>query len=115
MMKQHKRVLLDFAFSAVILVTAFALNLVLLQWFSIPSVTPMTFVLGVFLIAWRTQGYFWGIVSSLASALVRAITAPFVAEYAASQDAPTCPHMEATLMIQPDCFCSIPGSTALTQ
>lgn len=69
MMKQHKRVLLDFAFSTVILVTAFALNLVLLQWFSIPSVTPMVFVLGVFLIAWRTQGYFWGIVSSLVSVL----------------------------------------------
>ena len=51
MMKQHKRVFLDFAYAAVILVTAFALNLALLQWFRIPSVTPMIFVLGVFLIA----------------------------------------------------------------
>ena len=69
MMKQHKRVFLDFAYAAVILVTAFALNLVLLQWFRIPSVTPMIFVLGVFLIAWRTQGYFWGIASSLVSVM----------------------------------------------
>ena len=69
MMKQHKRVFLDFAYAAVILVPAFALNLALLQWFRIPSVTPMIFVLGVFLIAWRTQGYFWGIVSSLASVM----------------------------------------------
>ena len=56
MMKQHKRFLGDFAYAAVILVTAFALNLFLLQWFGIFSVTPMVFVLGVFLIAWRTQG-----------------------------------------------------------
>ena len=34
-----------------------------------PSVTPMVFVLGVFLIAWRTQGYFWGIASSLVSVM----------------------------------------------
>ena len=69
MMKQHKRVFLDFAYAAVILVTAFALNLALLQWFRIPSVTPMICVLGVCLIAWRTQGFFWGIVSSLASGM----------------------------------------------
>ena len=60
MMKQHKRFWGDFAYAAVILVTAFALNLFLLQWIGIFSVTPMVFVLGVFLIAWRTQGYFWG-------------------------------------------------------
>ena len=29
----------------------------------------MIFVLGVFLVSWRTQGYFWGIVSSLISVL----------------------------------------------
>ena len=92
MMKQHKRVFLDFAFSAVILVTAFALNLVLLQWFSIPSVTPMTFVLGVFLIAWRTQGYFWGIVSSLAS--VMAVNYAFTYPYWAFN------------LIRPECLAS---------
>ena len=92
MMKQHKRVFLDFAYAAVILVTAFALNLVLLQWFSIPSVTPMVFVLGVFLIAWRTQGYFWGIASSLVS--VMAVNYAFTYPYWAFN------------LIRPECLAS---------
>ena len=92
MMKQHKRVFLDFAYAAVILVTAFALNLALLQWFRIPSVTPMIFVLGVFLIAWRTQGYFWGIVSSLAS--VMAVNYAFTYPYWAFN------------LIRPECLAS---------
>ena len=92
MMKQHKRVFLDFAYAAVILVTAFALNLALLQWFRIPSVTPMVFVLGVFLIAWRTQGYFWGIVSSLAS--VMAVNYAFTYPYWAFN------------LIRPECLAS---------
>ena len=92
MMKQHKRVFVDFAYAAVILVTAFALNLALLQWFRIPSVTPMIFVLGVFLIAWRTQGYFWGIVSSLAS--VMAVNYAFTYPYWAFN------------LIRPECLAS---------
>ena len=92
MMKQHKRVFLDFAYAAVILVTAFALNLALLQWVRIPSVTPMIFVLGVFLIAWRTQGYFWGIVSSLAS--VMAVNYAFTYPYWAFN------------LIRPECLAS---------
>jgi len=31
--------------------------------------TPMVFVLGVFLVSWRTSGYFWGIAASLISVL----------------------------------------------
>ena len=38
-----------------------------------------------------------------------------VAEYAASHDAPTCPHMDETFTMAPDCFCSIDGSAARTQ
>ena len=53
--------------------------------------------------------------SSCASALVRARIAPFVAEYAASHDAPICPHMELTLRIQPDCCRSIWGRAARMQ
>ena len=53
--------------------------------------------------------------SSLASALVRAITAPFVAEYAASQDAPTCPHMLATVTMLPRWVLRKDGMAALTQ
>ena len=92
MMKQHKRFLGDFAYAAVILVTAFALNLFLLQWIGIFSVTPMVFVLGVFLIAWRTQGYFWGIVSSLIS--VMAVNYAFTYPYWAFN------------LIRPECLAS---------
>ena len=92
MMKQHKRFLGDFAYAAVILVTAFALNLFLLQWFGIFSVTPTVFVLGVFLIAWRTQGYFWGIASSLAS--VMAVNYAFTYPYWAFN------------LIRPECLAS---------
>ena len=92
MMKQHKRFLGDFAYAAVILVTAFALNLFLLQWIGIFSVTPMVFVLGVFLIAWRTQGYFWGVASSLVS--VMAVNYAFTYPYWAFN------------LIRPECLAS---------
>ena len=92
MMKQHKRFWGDFAYAAVILVTAFALNLFLLQWFGIFSVTPMVFVLGVFLIAWRTQGYFWGVASSLVS--VMAVNYAFTYPYWAFN------------LIRPECLAS---------
>ena len=92
MMKQHKRFLGDFAYAAVILVTACALNRFLLQGFGIFSVTPMVFVLGVFLIAWRTQGYFWGVASSLVS--VMAVNYAFTYPYWAFN------------LIRPECLAS---------
>ncbi|MGM9550559.1 MAG: DUF4118 domain-containing protein [Faecousia sp.] len=69
MMKQHKRVFQDFVRMVTLLVLAFAVNLVLRRLFNTQTMTPMIFVLGVFLVAWRTQGYFWGIISSLISVL----------------------------------------------
>ena len=53
--------------------------------------------------------------SSLARALVRAMTAPLVADYTASQEAPTWPHMELTVMTQPACLFRKKGMAALTQ
>lgn len=51
------------------------------QWFQTQTLTPMIFVLGVFLISWRTQGYFWGIAASLVSVLAvnYAFTYPYYA------------------------------------
>jgi two-component system sensor histidine kinase KdpD len=42
---------------------------------------PMIFVLGVFLVSWRSQGYFWGITASLISVLAvnYAFTYPYYA------------------------------------
>ena len=68
-MKTYRFLWKDAVFSAVTLVVTFVLNLLLQQWFHTQTLIPMIFVLGVFLISWRTQGYFWGIASSLVSAL----------------------------------------------
>ena len=68
-MKTDRFLWKDAVFSAVTRVVTFVLNLLLQQWFHTQTLIPMIFVLGVFLISWRTQGYFWGIASSLVSVL----------------------------------------------
>ena len=68
-MVSKRRILADSLFSLAILVAAFLVNLLLVQRFGTKSMTPMIFVLGVFLISWRTQGYLYGILSSLVSVL----------------------------------------------
>lgn len=68
--KQHLK---DGIFTLGTLVTAFGLNLLLAQWFDTQTLIPMIFVLGVFLISWRTQGYLWGVIASLVSVLAVAI------------------------------------------
>lgn len=71
----------DAVFSLVTLSVTFAVNLLMQTWFQTQSLIPMIFVLGVFLISWRTQGYFWGIAASLVSVLAvnYAFTFPYYA------------------------------------
>lgn len=78
MKKQHLR---DAVFCLGTLVVTFVLNLLLQRLFQTQSMIPMIFVLGVFLISWRTQGYFWGIAGSLISVLAvnYAFTFPYYA------------------------------------
>ena len=80
-MKNRKPYLQDAVFSLATLVTTFALNVAMQQWFQTQSLIPMIFVLGVFLISWQTQGYFWGIAASLVSVLAvnYAFTFPYYA------------------------------------
>ena len=68
-MSKKKHILADAAFMLAMLVGAFALNLLLQKYYETYTMTPMIFVLGVFLVSWRTQGYFWGILASLISVL----------------------------------------------
>ena len=68
-MRIHKRMVMDGLFMAMTLVTVFCVNLFLVDQFETKTMTPMVFVLGVFLVSWRTQGYFWGIAASLISVL----------------------------------------------
>ena len=64
-----KRIFTDCLITAVTLIAVFTVNLLLVWRFNTKTMTPMIFVLGVFLISWRTQGYAFGIASSLISVL----------------------------------------------
>ncbi len=68
-MKKHKRILIDAAFTALMLVLMYALNQLLNRVYTdaTRTLTPMLFVLGVFLISLRTKGFVWGISASVIS------------------------------------------------
>ena len=68
-MTKEKLTVADGIFMIFILLGVFGLNLLLQNQFQTQTLTPMIFVLGVFLVSWRTQGYFWGIAASLLSVL----------------------------------------------
>ena len=68
-MTGKKQILADGVYTVAILLGAFGLNLILQEQFQTITMTPMIFVLGVFLVSWRTQGYLWGVAASLISVL----------------------------------------------
>ena len=71
----------DALFTFTTLIVLFFGNVYMQNLFSTQTLIPMTFVLGVFLVAWKTQGYFWGITASLISVLAvnYAFTYPYYA------------------------------------
>ena len=68
-MHRNRQILEDSLFAALTLLAVFGVNLFLVKQFDTKTMTPMIFVLGVFLVSWRTQGYLLGILSSLVSVL----------------------------------------------
>ena len=68
-MKKDIQWLLDGMFMAVTLFICFFLNLAVQEVYQTRTLIPMIFVLGVFLVSWKTRGYFWGITASLISVL----------------------------------------------
>ena len=68
-MVNKKQILSDSLFTVITLIVVFLVNLFLVKQFGTKTMTPMIFVLGVFLVSWQTQGYLWGIASSLISVL----------------------------------------------
>ena len=68
-MKFRRQFLIDGLFMLLSIVVVFCVNLFLVRQYNTKTMTPMIFVLGVFLVSWRTQGYFWGITASLISVL----------------------------------------------
>lgn len=80
-MERRKSYSADILFTLSILAGAFALNLFLQSVIDTQTLTPMIFVLGVFLISLKTSGYLCGILASLVSVLAvnYAFTSPFYA------------------------------------
>lgn len=68
-MTSKKYIMKDSLFMVIILCVVFLLNLFLVEQFDTKTMTPMIFVLGVFLVSWRTQGYVFGVIASLLSVL----------------------------------------------
>ena len=68
-MANKNRMIADSLFTAITLIAVFLINLFLVRQFNTKTMTPMIFVLGVFLVSWRTQGYGFGIAASLLSVL----------------------------------------------
>lgn len=68
-MANRKHLVADTCFTVIALGVVFLVNLFLVRQFNTKTMTPMIFVLGVFLVSWRTQGYVWGIAASLISVL----------------------------------------------
>ena len=80
-MKKYKNLILDGIFTIITLVLLFAVNLIIEIVFDTRTLIPMIFVLGVFVVSLKTQGYFWGITASLLSVLAvnYAFTFPYYA------------------------------------
>ena len=68
-MVNKKHLIADIIFTAATVWVVFLVNLHLVRQLGTKTMTPMIFVLGVFLVSWRTQGYVWGILASLVSVL----------------------------------------------
>lgn len=80
-MPKRKNQIKEAFFTLFMLIVAFFLNLFIQELFNTRTLIPMIFVLAVFLISLKTQGYFWGITASLISVLAvnYAFTYPYYA------------------------------------
>jgi len=71
----------DTLISVGIFALIYAINTLVQSWYETPTLVPMLFVLGVFVTSMQTQGYLYGILSSLLSVLAVnfAFTLPYYA------------------------------------
>lgn len=97
-MKKYKSLIYDGIFTIITLIFLFIVNVLIEEIFNTRSLIPMIFVLGVFLISLKTQGYFWGITASLLSVLAvnYAFTFPY---YAFDLISPECIFSAVVMMI----------------
>lgn len=64
-MIKYKLKLKDFFFSVVVLALTFLLSFLIQFIFQTDTLVPTIFVLGVFFVSLKTEGYFWGVMASL--------------------------------------------------
>lgn len=69
-MTKYKQTIRDGIFTAFILVVSYFLNFIMQFVFETNTLVPTIFVLGVFFVSLRTEGYFWGVLASLASVIL---------------------------------------------
>lgn len=68
-MRNARLAVRDALITLVTLLAVFVLVLILQRFFAVDRLIPMLFVLGVFVVSLRTEGYFWGILASLLGVL----------------------------------------------
>lgn len=80
-MPSLKVIIKDAVFTVTVLAASFILVLFLQRFFETQSLIPMIFVLGVFFVSLKTQGFLWGIIASLVGVLLvnYAFTYPYYA------------------------------------
>jgi len=93
-----KKVITDILFAAAVLAAAFGINMLIKTVYGTDSLIPMIFVLGIFLISLKTDGYVMGIISSAVSVLAvnYAFTFPY---YAFDLISPECVFSVAVMLI----------------
>ena len=69
-MKKNKLLLKDFLFSIFVLVLTFLLSFFIQFIFKTDTLVPTVFVLGVFFVSLKTEGYVWGVVASLVGVML---------------------------------------------
>lgn len=80
-MMKYKQILKDLFFSVFILILIYFLSFYMQFVFETDTLVPTVFVLGVFFVSLKTEGYFWGVTASLASVILVnfTFTAPYFA------------------------------------
>lgn len=69
-MTKYRQTIRDGLFTVFILVISYFLNFIMQFVFETNTLVPTIFVLGVFFVSLRTEGYFWGVLASLASVIL---------------------------------------------
>ena len=80
-MNENKKYIPDFGFMIIILVLMYLINYILKETFATHTMVAAIFVLGIFIISLRTDGYLWGILASALSVFIVnfTFTAPYYA------------------------------------